>query len=158
MQNTRWLTRNTLRCWWWWYDGGGSKKEEERQRAKIISSLRRREENDVLREEEGLSIILRLFCGQMRLSRGDCLARWWWWWCFLSFVSLMSDARFWKIKSISLNSSSSLLPLTTKKKNKNKTMKRRRTFIRLAYHSKHNTIWPCVCVCINYIIMRGNII
>ena len=99
MQNTRWLTRNTLRCWWWWYDGGGSKKEEERQRAKIISSLRKREENDVLREEEGLSIILRLFCGQMRLSRGDCLARWWWWWwwCFLSFVSLMSDERFWKI-------------------------------------------------------------
>ena len=151
MQNTRWLTRNTLRCWWWWYDGGGSKKEEERQRAKIISSLRRREENDVLREEEGLSIILRLFCGQMRLSRGDCLARWWWWWwwCFLSFVSLMSDARFWKIKSISLNSSSSLLPcLTTKKKKKKKTMKRRRTFIRLAYHSKHNTQTLCVYVLI----------
>ena len=149
MQNTRWLTRNTLRCCWRDDDGGGSKKEEERQRAKIISSLRRREENDVLREEEGLSIILRLFCGQMRLSRGDCLARWWWWWCFLSFVSLMSDARFWKIKSISLNSSSSLLPcLTTKKKKKKKTMKRRRTFIRLAYHSKHNTQTLCVYVLI----------
>ena len=158
MQNTRWLTRNTLRCWWWWWWWRKQKRRRTTARKNHLFLKKKRGKRRGVKKQVWASS-----CGCFAVrceARGDCLARWWWWWwwCFLSFVSLMSDARFWKIKSISLNSSSSLLPLTTKKKKKNKTMKRRRTFIRLAYHSKHNTIWPCVCVCINYIIMRGNII
>ena len=146
MQNTRWLTRNTLGCWWWWWWWWCRRQKKKKNDKNHLFFKKKRGKRRGVKKKGWAS-----FCGCFAVScvaRGDCLARWWWWWW--CSVSMMTHER-WEILKDKINFSTHLLlllPLTTKKKKKNKTMKRRRTFIRLAYHSKHNTTTLCVYVLI----------
>ena len=138
MQNTRWLTRNTLCCWWWWW-WRKQKRRRTTARKNHLFFKKRGKRRGVKKK------VWSSFCGCFAVrceARGDCLARWW------CSVSMMTHER-WEILKDKINFSQLFFFFffLWRRKRKRKTKRWNEDVPLLGSRITQNTtLLPCVCM------------